>query len=163
MSTPAQRLMLFSHFAHLANANQWNGTKREQQRERITVELFGEVISWADLSNPQVDRLKARLIALRKPLHVGAQIDDANATEDGERRRLINRIEQDLAASNLPVTYVRKLAVDQYDAAEWRDLSIDKLQNLMRTLHNRTRTRSRKAKRNPPSVLCPPSSDNHPF
>jgi hypothetical protein len=150
MTSQAQRIMLFSYFGHLANARRWTGTEQRTERNRITRELFGEVVSWGDLDNSQVDRLKARLIALRRPPHIAASHGDIDenadwaAAEDGERRRLVHRIESDLRKAALAEGYIRKIALDQCDRGDWRDLPIGQLTNLRDTLAQRIWRRGRK-------------------
>lgn len=151
MTLPQQH-MLLGLFATLANARHWNGTQREIERERITIALFGERRSWSaakdELDDRDIDRLKARLIALRDETNIPAQIDDANAADDGERRRLIHRIEHDLRRAQLGEGYVVTIARDQCDRADWRDLPIEQLTNLRDTLTQRVRRR-RAARRAP--------------
>lgn len=152
MTSPAQRQMLFGLLKKLASARGWGSAQTNVERLTITEDLFGSLISWNDLDDSQIDRLKSRLQALARPPAIAAEhgdIDeaaDSAATEDGERRRLVHRIEQDLRKADLKEGYIRKIALDQFDRADWRDLPIPKLTMLRDIIATRIWARRRKAR-----------------
>jgi len=152
----AQRIMLFSLFAKLAKARAWGPAQRELERERITRAALlpadhrsritdHPTPSWSLCDNTDVDRLKRRLLAELEPDSLAAQIADAAAGEDGERRRLIHRIERDALRGSLRDAYLMSLCRDLYDRTDWRALPLPELANLRDTVAARSR---RKAKAN---------------
>lgn len=147
-----QLTMLFALFSPLSKARGWNNAERTAARNRITTDLFGRPRSWATLTNPEVDRLKARLRAIAQTEDLTAQMEDATAGGDGERRRLIHRIESDKAAAGFDWAYVKGLARDLYDRSDWRELPLPQLKNLRDLVANRAR---RKALPRRPLVAAP--------
>lgn len=135
----AQRIMLFRLFGNLANARTWGVAERDLQREKITAELFGAPRSWSTFNNSDVDRMKARLTALANPDSIDAQIADGRAAHEGERKRLLHRIEEDMRRGGFNDSYVMTLCRDLYDTHRWRELDLPRLENLRDTLANRAR------------------------
>ena len=131
--------MLFRLFRAIPFATE---SERQAARQRITTDLFGRIISWGALSNPQIDLLKKRLIAIANSADLTAQMEDATAAEDGERRRLLHRIACDQAAGGLHNDYVKGLCRDLYDRSDWRELPIAQLRNLRDTVANRARRKT---------------------
>ncbi len=156
--SPAQRTMLFKLFSQLCGARKVAGVAgRDLFREKITLDLFGGPRSWSLFDNGDVDRMKMRLLALLDPDNLDAQMHDAAAAPDGERRRLVTRIESDMARAGFHEGYLRTIAVEMYDRGDWRALDLAALENLRDTIAARTRRKvgSRKSKIEKP--------DNIPF
>lgn len=59
-------------------------------------------------------------------------------TEEGVRRRLIGRVEEDLCDASLPEGYVVKIITAQAGLGCWRILDTQTLKNLVKTIRNRT-------------------------
>lgn len=152
MTSDAQRIMLFSLFSKLAIARGWIGqVQREIEREKLTRECLGlgsdadaeETPSWSALENAEIDLLKRRMIALREGDSLDAQLADVMARDDGERRRLIYRIEQDAKRAGFGDAYMNTIVRDMEDAgADWRALPLPALENLRDTVANRARRKA---------------------
>lgn len=142
--TRDQRNMLFTLFARLAKGCAATSVaERDRLRLEITEDLFGDYVSWSHFENTHVDRMKRRLMAMLNPNDVDAQMADSD--EGGEaatRERLLHRIDADMRKAGFGDWYVRKIAVDLYDAADWRALPLDRLENLRNTIANRARRKA---------------------
>ncbi|GEM_PF-5251737 len=78
----AQRIMLFRWFARVAQREGWHTSlAREIGRERLTIELFKAPRSWAQFTNPDVDRMKRFLITRLAPHDLQAQMELAKMEE----------------------------------------------------------------------------------
>ncbi len=155
MNAP-QRTMLFSLFARLCRAMA-RKTRETQDllRADITEDLFGSAISWSDFDNRHIDRMKRRLVAMLNPHDLGAQLADSDeGGEQAERDRLLNRIDADMAKAGFGDWYVKKIAVDFYDRADWRELPLEQLKNLRNTIANRARKRAAKTPDFGPARHC---------
>lgn len=152
--TAEQRTMLFSLFARLAKAMGWGPSMRDLKRAELTADVFGEAVSWSAFNDRHVDRMKRRLIACLNPHDLAAQRADSDEGADAAaRRRILYGIEQQMRRAGFDEAYVRKIAVDFYDFAEWRELPIPQLENLRNTLANRAR---RKTPSSEPAAPKPP-------
>jgi hypothetical protein len=109
-----------------------------------------------DWDNKSIDRYLAHSRALLAGTRTG---NTPVYDEDGARRRLEWRIKQDLRDAGLDLSYVAKLATDMYGLGCWSLLSLDQLENLRDTVHNRTRSRraARKAANKRPAATRPQS------
>jgi hypothetical protein len=138
--TAAQRTMLFALFAQLAKAMAWGPSQRELQRTQLTVDVFGEALSWSTFTPAHVDRMKRRLVACLRPDDIAAQMADTDEGADAAaRERLIFAIERDAEAAGFADAYMAAVATDFYDRADWRALPIPQLTNLRRTIADRLR------------------------
>lgn len=145
--TKPQRDMLFGLFGKLAKQRAWGPLQRDLQRDAVTVTLFGAARSWSTFDDGAVDKMKRRLKALLHTDSIAAQIADANAEEEGERARLLHRIESDAAKAGLGEGYLRTISIDFYDRAVWRALPIEQLENLRDTIAGRSRRKVAARKR----------------
>lgn len=96
-----------------------------------------------DWDNKSMDRFLAHVRALLQGKRTGGPkiVDEA-----GARRRLEWRIKKDLRDAGLSLDYVAKVSTDMYGLGCWSLLSLDQLENLRDTIHNRTRGARRSKK-----------------
>ena len=140
----AQRIMLFSLFNRACQAANLTGTiARDQYREQLTIEALGSLVSWSDLTNAQVDKIKAELLAVVKPADLDAQLAQLNQP----RIRALHAINQTTLARG--GAYVAKIARDKFQTGDPDLLTTGQLQHLAMTLNERSRSERQRLRPHP--------------
>jgi hypothetical protein len=117
----------------------WNPADRELRLKVISEAVKRPVTSANDLdSRGDVDRVKAHLRQLASPDSLQAAIDQENAAEAGERRRLLFKVQR------FPADYVNKITWDRFHCAYPDELTTPQLRQLATTLTERSRAAKRR-------------------
>jgi len=134
--TGPQRNMLFRMFYQaMAKAGVRGKVAQEAERERLTIRVFNAPVSWSTFKDPEVDRMKAELLALLKPADANAQLRQIQMP----RTRLLYAIER--AADP---AYTAKIVFDKFGTRDIEDLDDEQLAQIRMTLQNRGRSKARK-------------------
>ncbi len=140
--TDAQRNMLFRMFSAACRLQGIAGsTAREIERENLTVKALGRPMSWTKFGDPEVDDVKAELLAIIKPADLDAQLRQIQM----RRGRLLYAIEH---LADAP--YIAKIARDKFGTDDLTRLNQSRLNDLRITLIQRKRAKDRKTKQEQP-------------
>ena len=133
--SPAQRTMLFSMFNRACQAAKITGSiSRDQYREQLTIKVCGDLISWNDFNNRQIDAIKAELLAILKPADLDAQLGQVNQPE---------RRASYAALSNFSPAYVSSICKGKFGHDDLERLTPSQRWLLNITLFERARAQKR--------------------
>lgn len=150
--------MLFGLWKRVAKAAGWSTKEADLQRSEFTMlslDIDGRtalIPSWSDLSNRQVDKLKASLNAALGDLPLVASPAGAESPEDAaERARLVVGIHTDMVAAygdavhamQAITTICANVAGETHFSAlgRWERLDLEELRKLRRTAAHRRRSK----------------------
>jgi hypothetical protein len=128
--------MLFSMFNRACQAAKITGSiSRDQYREQLTIKVCGDLVSWNDLNNRQIDAIKAELLAILRPADLDAQLRQINQPRSRAMHSILNHNPQ----------YVSAIVDSRFGGRSFELLSDTEIHQLAMTLSNRARSRRKKA------------------
>jgi hypothetical protein len=138
--SPAQRIMLFGMWNRAAKNNGWNTTARSE----FTRSVLGKIVSWNELSNAEIDRLKTALQLAAEPDDLGARLEEQSDGEEGALRRaewlherLVSALGAVLGMPDSGRVYAGKILRSKFDLGRVDALSLAEREQYNLTLRNR--------------------------
>lgn len=139
--TKLQRLKYFRLWSAACRARGWDSSDR-QERHNVHVTALGTDKPTNKLTNADIDKIYAVLLALGQPSNLTAQVDQLNQP----RKRMLHAI------SRHAPEYRDQICRDRFGHTRLSDLKDPQLQQLAMTLDNRERSARKRRDLMPPGA-----------